>query len=301
MANILVTGSSGFIGRHLAPLLQQRGHAVVEAGRSRRAGAAGHVFIAGVGPKTDWTGKLNAVDAVIHLAGLAHRQATDEAFHNVNDAGAKHLLEACASSGVSAFILLSSIAARLVEMEPDKASAYGRSKLGAERHLISAGQSIKGIALRPPLVYGHDAPGNWRSLQKLAASGIPLPFKAIENRRSLCSIDNLCNAILIALESSLKGRGGGIYEIADVEPVSLPGIIAGLREGMGRNPRLFPVPTGIVRGALSLIGGEKRSESLLDDLTLDPSCFMQAFGWTPPEKAKEAIRKSGRLFVSNRR
>jgi UDP-glucose 4-epimerase len=300
MAKILVTGSSGFIGRHLVPLLQWRGHAVVEAGRSRRAGAASHVFIAGIGPKTDWTGKLNAVDAVIHLAGLAHRQHPDEAFHRVNDVGAKHLLEACAASGVSAFILLSSIAARLAENEPDKASAYGRSKLGAERHLTSASQRIKGIALRPPLVYGYDAPGNWRSLQKLAASGVPLPFKAVENRRSLCSIDNLCSAILIAVESSLKGRNGGIFEIADAEAVSLPEIIAGLREAMGMNPRLFPAPAGMLRTALSVLGQAKRIESLLDDLTLDPLPFTQAFGWSAPEEAKEAIRKSARLFVSNR-
>ena len=302
MAKILITGSSGFVGRHLVPYLQRRGHTGIEAGRNRRSGADSHVFISDIGPDSDWTGKLHAVDAVVHLAGLAHRKASDDDFFSVNDAGTKRLVEACQYSGVRSFVLLSSIAARRAEEAPDRANAYGRSKLAGERHVIEAVRQdgMTGIALRPPLVYGHDAPGNWRRLQQLSGSGLPLPFGSIHNHRSHCSIDNLCNAILVALEAALQDRGSGIYEIADREQVSLAQIITWLRQGMEKGPGLVPVPAGMLHGGLRLLGQAKLIEALLDDLVLDPSSFMREFNWTPPENAKEAIRKSGRLFLQGK-
>src|SRR5690606_34105308 len=147
---------------------------------------------------------------------------------------------------------------------------------------------MTGIALRPPLVYGHDAPGNWRRLQQLSRTGLPLPFGSIHNHRSHCSIDNLCSAILVALEAALQGRGGGIYEIADQEDVSLAQIITWLRQGMGKGPGLVPVPVGMLHAGFHLLGQARLVETLLDDLVLDPSSFMHEFDWTPPENAKEA-------------
>src|SRR5690606_9962280 len=98
-----------------------------------------------------------------------------------------------------------------------------------------------GVILRPPLVYGHDAPGNWGKLQRLAASRLPLPFGAVANRRSLCSVGNLCHAIVVATEAALKGTGSGTYEIADRDMVSLTEILTWLRAGMGKPSGLAPV------------------------------------------------------------
>ncbi|GGA61540.1 UDP-glucose 4-epimerase [Nitratireductor aestuarii] len=299
MAKILVTGASGFVGRHLVPALEARGHAVVEAGRRRRSGAAQHVAISDIGPETDWSGKLEGMDCVIHLAGLAHRKAPDEQFHAVNDQGTERLVDACRSAGVGAFVLLSSIAARKAEQLPREANAYGRSKLASERHVLHAAElgSLTGIILRPPMIYGHDAPGNWHRLQRLAAGSLPLPFGSVHNRRSHCSIDNLCSAIVSAVEEGVQGSG--VYEIADEDQVSLAETLELLRDAMGKKAALLPVPVAILRAALAALGQKKLVESLLDDLQLDPSPFMRAFNWKPPEKAKEAIRKSGRLFAKS--
>lgn len=300
MAKILVTGASGFVGRHLVAALEAAGYSVVEAGRKQRAGAATHVTISELGPATDWFGKLDGIEAVVHLAGVAHRKAPDEQFFAVNDGGTRQLVEACRTAGIGAFVLLSSIAARTAERSPGRANAYGQSKLAGEHHVLDAAMAgaFTGIILRPPLIYGHDAPGNWHRLQRVAACGLPLPFGSVRNRRARCSIDNLCSAILAAVDAGLQGRGSGVWEISDEDLVSLAEALAWLREGMGKRAGLVPVPSGMLHAVLTALGQKKLNESLLDDLVLDPSPFMHAFGWTPPEKAEEAIRKSGRLFAN---
>lgn len=299
MAKILVTGASGFVGRHLVPVLEADGHHVVEAGRTRRHQASNHVQISDVGPGTDWSGKLKDIDTVVHLAGLAHLNAPDDAFFAVNDLGTRSLVDACREAGVRSFILLSSIAARKAEYSPSGASAYARSKLAGERHVLDAmGKGgLTGIILRPPMIYGHDAPGNWRRLQRFAAGGMPLPFGSVHNRRSYCSIGNLCSAIATAVKAGVQSSG--VYEIADEDQVSLAETLRWLREGMGKQARLLPFPVAVIRTLLGVLGQKKLIESLLDDLKLDPSPFMRTFGWTHPEKAEEAIRKSGRLFAKS--
>jgi nucleoside-diphosphate-sugar epimerase len=300
MARILVTGASGFVGRHLVPLLAARGHVAIEAGRRPRPGAENLFIVGEIGPHTDWQAALRNVDAVVHLAGLAHREDAGEAeFFAVNDGGTRRLAEASEAAGVKALIAVSSIAAREATAEPGRAGLYGRSKLAGEAHVLRFAEGKgAGIVLRPPLVYGHDASGNWQRLQRLAASGLPLPFGAVANRRSLCAVGNLCHAIATAVEAGLGGAGSGVYEMADRETVSLTQILAWLRAGMKAPGWLAPVPSGLLRTAALATGQRKLAASLLDDLTVDPSGFIRAFAWSPPERAEEAIRRSGELYAA---
>lgn len=299
MARILVTGATGFIGRHLVPALSEGGHEVVEAGRQPSKEAATFFAVGNIDALTDWRAALDGVDAVVHLAGLAHRETEDEAqFFAVNDAGTRRLVAACEAAGVKTVVSVSSIAAREAEQNLEPASAYGRSKLAGEAHLRHfAGEDRAGIVIRPPLVYGSDAPGNWRRLQRLAASGIPLPFAAVDNRRSLCSLGNLCSALLTAVAAGLRGEGTGVYEIADREAVSLADIVTYLRKGMARPKRLVSIPPSLLRLAAHAAGKGKLSAALFEDLTLDPSDFMRGFDWAPPEAAGDAITRSGRLYI----
>lgn len=301
MSRVLVTGATGFVGRHLVPRLVARGHAVVEAGRRARPGATSFVPVGEIGRATDWTAALDGIDAVVHLAGAAHRTGPgrDDIHAETNDRGTARLAEAAMAAKARRLVFVSSIYAGLTEKAP---SAYGRSKLAAEAHVARFADhpGRSGIALRPPLAYGADAPANWHGLQRLAASGMPLPFGSIASRRSLISVGNLCDGIAAAIDPATDAASG-TYEISDAGTVTMPEIVGWLREGMGLPRRILPMPPALLRLVARATGKGETVETLLAELTVDPSRFMRAFSWTPRETSRQAIVNSGREFLAAQR
>lgn len=302
MATILLTGSTGFVGRHAARHLAARGHQLRLAVRSQ-GGVPDSVAIGSIDGRTEWGSALRDADAVVHLAGPAHGKVEDErAFFEANDAGTARLAEGCEAAGVTTLVFMSSIAAREAELQPDRALPYARSKLAGEAHVRRFGDAggWAGIALRPPLVYGPDAPGNWAKLMRLAASGLPLPFASVRNARTLCAVETLCDAIAAAVEGGRRGEGSGVYEVADGESVSLAEILDLLRDGMGLPHRLVPTPPSLLAAGLRLAGKGGMAEQLLGDLTVDTAAFCRAFDWTPPTDARAAIAACGKAYMTKR-
>ncbi|WP_336055361.1 NAD-dependent epimerase/dehydratase family protein [Nitratireductor sp. CH_MIT9313-5] len=293
---ILVTGATGFVGRHLCRMLTEHGHEVRRALRSETAAAGSDDFVVGeISPHTDWARALSGVNAVVHLAGPAHGRVNDESeFFMANDTGTARLVSAMEKAGVQLLVNMSSIAARRAESDGDRAAAYGRSKLLGEKH-VSAFAKGDGkrlaISLRPPLVYGADAPGNWARLMRLARLPVPLPFASVDAARSFCAVTNLCDAIIRVLEAGASGTAGsGAYEICDAEAVTLAEVLTLLRDGAGRPARLVPVPVSFLRAGLKAVGMSHMAEQLFDPLLLDASPFRERFGWQPPVAAREAIK-----------
>ncbi|PWC90036.1 NAD-dependent epimerase/dehydratase family protein, partial [Azospirillum sp. TSO5] len=160
---VLLTGATGFVGRHTVPLLVARGHHVRAALRSAKEGPWEPAVVGDIGPDTDWTAALDGVDAVIHMAARVHVMRDKAAdplaeFRRVNTTGTVRLAEQAAAAGVKRFVFLSSIKAMVDESRPtpldaatppDPHSPYGISKLEAERALatISArtGMEVAGV------------------------------------------------------------------------------------------------------------------------------------------------------------
>jgi uncharacterized protein YbjT (DUF2867 family) len=86
-------------------------------------------------------------------------------------------------------------------------SPYGHSKLATERALAEAARAtgIELVIIRPPLVYGPGVRANFEALLRLVASGAPLPFAALDNRRSFLHADNLTD-LIAARHSSGSAR-----------------------------------------------------------------------------------------------
>ncbi len=181
---VLVTGATGFIGRHLVAALAARGVAVRAGVRKGARGDFGppveDVAVPDLAAPADWTGLLKGVQGVVHLAGIAHATTAIESsvYERVNGAAAGEL--AAAAAGVARFVLMSSIRAQsgpvsnkvLTENDnPEPTDAYGRSKLMAERLVLQAFPAA--TVLRPVLVYGPGVKGNMARLIKLA--GVPIP------------------------------------------------------------------------------------------------------------------------------
>jgi len=293
-------------------LVRER-HALVLAHRagSSLSQAENHATLIDIGEvsqQTDWRKALEGCDTVIHLAGqVPERGVPADTFNNVNDRGTARLVEQVSEKGVRRFIFLSSIFAVANHAEnmpvddmspPHPASAYGLSKLAAERHVASFARSGGiGVSLRPPLVYCGEAGGNWRLLQRLAASPLPLPFAAIDNRRSFIAIENLVDAIVRVVDAGERAISGA-FVVADDRAISLRDILSWLREGMGRPRRLFRLPPAMLRLALNASFRAGQAQSLLGNLQIDASGFRQAYSWSPPVATRDAVLQSGSQFVA---
>ena len=186
---VLVTGASGFVGRALVPALAAAGTAVRAATRDPAAVTfPADVEVAAVGDyrqPVDWAPVLADVDAVVHLAGIAHiGPRIDEAVYDrVIHSATAELVAACGKANVQRLVFMSSVRAQsaasadhvLTEDDaPHPSEAYGRAKLKAEA-AVRAGD-VAWTILRPAMVYGPAAKGNLASLQRLADTPWPLPL-----------------------------------------------------------------------------------------------------------------------------
>ena len=198
---ILVTGSSGFVGRRLVAALARASYRVLAAARNPgTVGFPGDVDVTrqpDLEERVDWEPLLTDITHVVHLAGVAHKGAlvSDEMYDRINHVAVADLARAAAKAGIARLIFVSSIGSQtgpssehvLSETdEPRPTAAYGRSKRAAEMALRASGAPY--TIFRPVLMYGPNAPGNMGMLVKLAASPCPLPFGALTGRRSLLAI-----------------------------------------------------------------------------------------------------------------
>ena len=127
-------------------------------------------------------------------------------------------------------------------IRPHPEDAYGRAKLASEPALTRAAgaSTVELVIVRPPLVYGPGVGGNFRALLRLAGSGLPLPFAAVDNRRSLLARNNLVD--LLAVAAAHPGAAGRVWLAADGEDLSTAALVRILARGQGRPARLFPMP-----------------------------------------------------------
>jgi UDP-glucose 4-epimerase len=307
MRKVLLTGATGFVGSVVASHLARAGFSLRHARRGAASFENESVAIgSSIGPETDWREALCGCDAVVHLAAQTPGRGIPESmFRDVNDLGTKALAEQAKEAGIRAFILMSSIFAVAENSSREAVSdtsstrpklPYGLSKLAAESHVAAFATDARiGVSLRPPLVYGANASGNWKILQKIAASDLPLPFGSVRNRRTMVSVDNLADAVVSVLRNATPERSGA-YAVADSESVSLARIIRSLREGMGKPARLISFPASTLALPLKALGRGQMAASLFGNLEIDSSRFRETFGWRPVETAAEGIRRSGAGF-----
>ena len=138
-----------------------------------------------------------------------------------------------------------------------------------------------GVNLRPPLIYGPHARGNWQKLIRLAQLPVPLPFGSVRNRRSYLDVASLSRAVIQFLHHHEDSEKSGTYEIADATQVSLREVVTAIRSGLGKPAGLLPFPPGLMRRVLQLGGKPDMADGLMGDLDVDPRGFADAFAWTP--------------------
>ena len=311
---VLVTGATGFVGRHLIPALQVSGHEVRACSRAGGIGESASFFPSPeLGPDADWRAALQDIEYVVHLAGLAHAPArrpspeAEETYRRINAEGTRALARQAMQAGVRHFVFLSSchaIASRsesIVSAEtlPRPDSAYGRSKLAAEQAVRAEmkGGSCQWTILRPPLVYGAGNKTNFRMLIRLVESGLPLPFATVRNRRSFVFIRNLADAVSRCLGNTQTF--GKIFFPSDGKDVSTPELIrllVGARcatfEKVTKPPaRLIPFPSAI----LETVGGFPGLGALgklTSSLYVDSKTLRDDLSWIPPFTIEQGLQET---------
>lgn len=305
--NVLVTGADGFVGSALCPALEHAGHRVRRAVR-RITGHAAHdtIAVGDIGSSTDWSTALAGIDTVIHLAGRAHvmherldAEAVRAAYFSINAEGTQALARAGAAAGVRRLVFVSSIkvngeattAMPYREVDtPHPLDDYGRSKLDAERRLAAIGREtgLEHVVVRPPLIYGPGVKGNLARLIDIVARGIPLPFGAIDNRRSLVGVTNLASALQTCAEH--PAAAGKTFLVSDGRDVSTADLVRMIADALHCPARLIPVPAAWLRGLAALTGSGALAR-LTGSLQIDSSAIRACTGWTPPMAMEEEIRR----------
>jgi UDP-glucose 4-epimerase len=305
---VLITGASGFIGTHLTNLLAKKQFDIISVSRNSASISLAHksVQVETIDKNTNWIPLLHHSSTIVHLAARVHvmHECSDDplaSFRRVNVDGALNLARQAAERGVKRFVFLSSIGVNGTKTEetpfhpstpPAPAEPYSISKLEAENGLLRIAREtgLEVVIIRPPLVYGKGAPGNFARLQTLIASGIPLPFASINNKRSLVGIDNLCHCIKVCLDHPNATRKPLL--ISDNQDISTPGLIRLIAAAAGRAPRLLPFPVSLLRMLASLAGRGPEIGRLTENLQVDCTETLRLLDWQPPVNLEEEIRRS---------
>ena len=297
MARVLVTGANGFAGAAICRHLLARGWSVRGSVRRVEAAVPAGVEMVVCGPldgATDWRAALAGVEAVVHCAARVHVLRETEAdpfaaFRRVNVEATRHLARQALDAGIDRFVFLSSVGAKVAAADPAGASPYQLSKLEAEQALraATADSAMRLVMLRPPLIYGPGAAGNFARLTRLIAAGRPLPLAGIANRRSLLFVGNLAGAVEAALACAEPPAAP--LELCDGEDVSTAELARRLGRACGRPARLLPCPTALLRLAGRLLGRGAAVEALTGSLTVSNADIAQALGWSPHYSLDEGL------------
>lgn len=303
MTTALLTGATGFIGRALMATLSLTAYRLIAPSRTPVNHLPKNVTmpllhdIASFPGNSDW---FSECDVVIHVAAKAHACGIPPAeFIRVNADATLNLARLASKAGVKRFIFLSSIGVNGISNtrpfsfadKPAPVEDYAVSKFNAEIGLkqIAADTGMEVVIIRPPLVYGANAPGNFGKLAKLAEKNLPLPLGAIHNKRSLVALDNLVDLIITCIDHPKAANQ--TFLVSDDQDVSTTELLQMMTRAAGKKPLLLPVPVSWLKFAGKLTGKQAVINRLCGNLQVDIGHTKDTLGWTPVISVQDAIKK----------
>jgi nucleoside-diphosphate-sugar epimerase len=337
--NILITGAFGFVGTNLSHSLKTHSnhHLIALDIRETESHSFNEYYAWNDLENIDW----EKIDTIIHLAGKAHdtkNTSEERTYFDINVGLTKSIFEKFLQSNASKFIYFSSVKAvadsvkgniLTEDAEPTPGTAYGKSKLEAERYLDSRlheyttgrmddgamerrgregekaigrkGDGAKKVyILRPSMIHGPGNKGNLNLLYKVVKKGIPWPLGAFENKRSFTSIDNLQFAIQQLIEKEINP---GTYQIADDKPLSTNQLIRLIAESQSKKTRIWNINKNLISyfakigDKLHLPLNSERLKKLTESYVVSNSKLKKALGIEKmPVCAEEGMKKTLRSF-----
>ena len=300
---VLLTGSTGFLGTHLNKYFLGKGLSTVTPERKPGNGneQTTHIRLSAL---SDLTTKLLVSENVgifVHCAGVAHKKnVSADDFFRVNTELTLLLARRAAMAGIKRFIFFSSIGVNGASSDSpfnavDSAApydAYTESKYDAENGLKAVSQEtgMEVVIIRPPLIYGANAPGNFARFVKLANIPVPKPLGSINNKRSFVSVDNLSDFIYLCLKH--PGAANETFLVSDGEDLSTTEFLRKISKAMGKPAMLIPFPVSTMRRLASFVGKQELVDKLAVNLQVNIERNKTLLGWEPKVSVDEALRNA---------
>jgi dihydroflavonol-4-reductase len=311
---VLVTGSTGFVGSHIARALAKAGHKVRCSLRpTSDTRWIDDLSVERAPMDLDNQGSLveavTDVGLVVHAAGLT-RSGQPRDYYSVNAEGTRRLAVAAAGAGVRRFVLISSLAAR----GPDASakgggdhpvSDYGRSKLEAEAYLREFRGSMEAVVVRPAAVYG-PRDRDFLPLFRMARAG----WLIVPGSPGLLQpvyVDDVARAAVAATREDV---GFGPFSVAGEHPYAWQDVVDALERALGRPVRAVRLPAaafllagGAAERAAKLRGrvvpfDERRARDLaVHTWTCDVSSTKKALGWRAEVPLPEGLERTARWYL----
>jgi len=302
---VLVTGAHGFVGSHIVDALLKNGYSVKAVVRNAWSNAPKgvEVLIADLSKSVNWNNALCGVTTIIHLAARVHQKNQPhmalEEFRNINTRATLELAEQASNVGVKQFIYLSTIAVNGTFTEPGEKfteqsesrpkGSYAISKYEAELGLkrLAEQRPMALTIIRPPMVYGKNAPGNFSRLISLIKTRIPLPFGSVVNLRSFIFIENLTDFIMLCVEH--PDARNELFLVSDNDDRSLKTMIFQISNILELRVGVFPFPVSWLEWALRLIRRSDMVNQLLKPMQIDITKAHVLLGWTAPYGVSDGL------------
>ncbi|TCK84885.1 NAD-dependent epimerase/dehydratase family protein [Albibacterium bauzanense] len=298
---IILTGYSGFVGQNILSYTEKtRNDSIIS-----------------LNLRENLPNILPQANSIIHLAGKAHdlkNSADPQAYFDINYGLTKELFDRFLKSNINDFVYFSSVKAvadtvdgKLTEdAEPTPETAYGQSKLQAERYLLSKElpQGKRLFILRPCMIHGPGNKGNLNLLYKVVKLRIPYPLGAFHNSRSFLSIENL----LFILDRILTNASipGGIYHLADDEALSTTEVIRIIAKAAKVRARVWNISSSfIIKSAkigdkIHLPLNSERLKKLIESYEVSNEKIKRALAIKKlPISVREGLAKTIRSFSNS--
>lgn len=305
---ILITGASGFIGSKLCEIAEEQGWIVKKAVRNS---SCDKDFVIGeLSETTEWTPALEKVDVVVHLAARAHILNESsvnplEDYRRINVEATLNLARQSIKNGIKRFVFISSIGVNgnrnirpfTEDDPPNPIEPYAVSKYEAEQGLqkLAHASDMELVIIRPPLVYGPNAPGNFRRLIELLNHGIPLPLGAIKSKRTFVALDNLVDLIMTC--TTHPAAANQIFLAGDDRDISIKDLLRILGNALGKPPVMLYIPEKLLRVIAGIIGKQDMVRRLCDSLQVDITKARKLLEWSPPVDIETALKKTAEHYI----
>ena len=302
---ILITGITGFVGSNLRSYLYKKKKKILGASRNPVLSEVNYSEI----NKT----LLNNTNYFIHLAGKAHdlkNTYEDSIYFEVNTELTKRLFDQFLDSKCEVFIYISSVKAVADKLDeqltedhvPSPVTVYGKSKLAAEKYILSKkiSKNKRVYILRPCMIHGPNNKGNLNLLYSFISKGIPYPFGKYKNKRSFVSVDNLCFIINELIDNKIAS---GVYNVADDDPLSTNDLVKLICDVLGKPNRILNLPKLFTRfiakagDFLPIPINTERLLKLTENYEVSNLKIKNAINKNLPLSSTEGIKKTFESFV----